>query len=172
MHCFENGRGGDEGASTTSLLFQCNELVFPSAYTVSIQEVLSTVKMREPLRVAILECDEPIGKTKERYGGYGAVFEDLLDTSANEIATIDRSKKPQLELSRWDIVNSDIYPNLDNVDAVLMTGSSMSRQRWKQDCACFFYDAKTRRQNTTPSTMIRGLYDLSTLSRECFSRTE
>lgn len=82
--------------------------------------------MREPLRIAVLECDEPIGKTKEKYGGYGGVFTALLNSGADEIARKDGRPRPQMEISKWDVVSDAKYPDLDEVDAVLLTGSSMS----------------------------------------------
>jgi hypothetical protein len=76
------------------------------------------------LRIAILECDEPVGKTKEKYGTYGGLFTELLQNGAIRFAGADHGKKPELEISSWDIVNKDVYPRLEDVDAVLLTGSS------------------------------------------------
>jgi GMP synthase-like glutamine amidotransferase len=76
--------------------------------------------MRPPLRIAILECDEPIGKTKEKYGGYGNLFTELLHNGALEV---DSQSPPQLDILKYDIVNHEVYPSLEDVDAVLLTGS-------------------------------------------------
>ena len=92
-----------------------------------------------PIRVAILEADVPLAQTSADYGSYGGVFTSLLHQAA------DASKIPResLELSGWDVVNADGkpegeeekrggmydwtrrrgYPNLDDLDAVLITGS-------------------------------------------------
>ena len=57
-----------------------------------------------PIRIAILECDEPIGRTKEKYGGYGNLFAELLDKGASEWANTTApgdggsAKKPE----RWE----------------------------------------------------------------------
>lgn len=77
------------------------------------------------LRIAILECDEPVGKTKEKYGTYGGLFTKLLRKGASKLAESDHGKKADLDISSWDIVNKEAYPKLQDVDAVLLTGSSM-----------------------------------------------
>ncbi|QIW98944.1 hypothetical protein AMS68_004462 [Peltaster fructicola] len=81
--------------------------------------------MRPPLRIAILECDEPMDNTKERYGGYRGVFAALLKTSAEKIAK-DGSREPQMDITAFDVVKTEMYPSLDNVDAVLLTGSKFN----------------------------------------------
>ena len=81
--------------------------------------------LRPRLRIAILECDEPVGKTKEKYGGYGNLFKELLENGAIHLANTDSGKRVELEISKFDVVNSDAYPILEDVDAVLLTGSSM-----------------------------------------------
>ncbi|CAD6567474.1 MAG: hypothetical protein ASARMPRED_000858 [Alectoria sarmentosa] len=91
------------------------------------------------IRIAILEADVPIGQTRARYGSYGGVFTSLLHKAA------DASNLPRerLEISGWDVVNSEGategeeeemggewrwrrkkgYPRMEDVDAVLITGS-------------------------------------------------
>lgn len=84
-----------------------------------------TTKMHSPLRIAVLECDTPLDNINRRYNGYGGVFRVLLKASANALnqpETLD--PETGLEISAWDIVNNDKYPDLQNVDAVLLTGSS------------------------------------------------
>lgn len=83
--------------------------------------------MRPPLRIAILECDTPLPNTNSRYGGYGGVFRTLLTASAkalNQPGGLDSDI--ELDLSRWDVVNNTEYPKLEDIDAVLLTGSSES----------------------------------------------
>lgn len=78
------------------------------------------------LRIAVLECDEPIGKTKEKYGGYGNLFKELLENGVKRYPDLYNEKAPELEVSKFDVVNTDNYPRLEDVDAILLTGSSMS----------------------------------------------
>ena len=79
-----------------------------------------------PLRIAILECDEPIGKTKEKYGSYGNLFQEMLESGASLLGKTDHSISPSdLQITKFDVVNEEHYPELEEVDAVLLTGSSM-----------------------------------------------
>ncbi|PGH19560.1 hypothetical protein AJ80_03896 [Polytolypa hystricis UAMH7299] len=80
--------------------------------------------MRPPLRIAILECDIPQDNTRAKYGGYSGVFEALLRSSAKalnqpEIVHPDSG----LDISKYNVVDDDKYPSLDDIDAILMTGS-------------------------------------------------
>ena len=94
-----------------------------------------------PIRLAILEADIPIGTTRAKYGGYGAVFTSLFH-KACDASHIPRDR---LEITGWDVVNADGapdgkeedmggewgwkrkkgYPALEEIDAVLITGSRM-----------------------------------------------
>lgn len=94
-----------------------------------------------PIRLAILEADTPLAKTRAKYGGYGGVFTSLLHKGADAI-NIPRG---QLDISGWDVVNAGDgqeggdehlggqydwkrrrgYPKMEDVDAVLITGSRM-----------------------------------------------
>lgn len=80
--------------------------------------------MRPPLRIAILECDTPLTNTAARYGDYGEVFRTLLESSAEGLEVPGFEGKQSLELTKYDIVNKDTYPDLKSIDAILLTGSS------------------------------------------------
>ncbi|KAF8464160.1 class I glutamine amidotransferase-like protein [Kalaharituber pfeilii] len=81
--------------------------------------------MRLPLRIAILMCDSPLYNTAEKYGNYGGVFAELLESSAellrHEIPGL--SAAFGLEITSWDINKAEEYPNLEDIDAILLTGS-------------------------------------------------
>lgn len=77
--------------------------------------------MKTPLRIAILECDTPPPAVVEKYGKYGRIFTTLLETAAEGLGL---SPKQDLELSAFDVVTAQEYPDLDNIDAVLISGSS------------------------------------------------
>ncbi|KAJ5178025.1 Glutamine amidotransferase type 1 [Penicillium coprophilum] len=80
--------------------------------------------MHSPLRIAVLECDTPLDNINRRYNGYGGVFRALLNASANALNQPERlDPKTGLEITAWDIVNDDKYPKLEDIDAVLLTGS-------------------------------------------------
>ena len=76
-----------------------------------------------PLRIAVLECDTPLTRTQAKYGGYGGVFTSLLTAAAEELGL----PTVALNISNWDVVSRQEYPRLEDVDGVLLTGSSMSR---------------------------------------------
>lgn len=78
-----------------------------------------------PLRIAILEADTPLPLTHAKYHGYGGVFRAFLETGAEALGW-----KPQQDLSieSWDVVSVrgvqvGEYPRLEDIDAVLVTGS-------------------------------------------------
>ncbi|KAL4919842.1 class I glutamine amidotransferase-like protein [Aspergillus aurantiobrunneus] len=79
---------------------------------------------RPPLRIAILECDTPPATSNAKYGGYGGVFTTLLHSSIQELhkpASVDPTSI--LEISSYDVVTAQAYPDLNNIDAILLTGS-------------------------------------------------
>ncbi|KAG4427341.1 hypothetical protein IFR05_017175 [Cadophora sp. M221] len=76
-----------------------------------------------PLRIAILECDTPLENTKAKYGGYGGVFTALLKAGADALNHPGLSSSSGLDLSTWDVVTAQSYPSLDDIDAILLTGS-------------------------------------------------
>lgn len=83
--------------------------------------------MKQPLRVAVLECDTPLTQTKAKYGGYGGVFETLLRSGAKALNQPELvHPESGLEVTKWNIVDGDKYPNLEDVDAIMITGSSTS----------------------------------------------
>ncbi|KAL2862324.1 type 1 glutamine amidotransferase [Aspergillus lucknowensis] len=81
--------------------------------------------MRPPLRIAVLECDTPMEKTNAKYGpGYHGVFKKLLEESAHALNRPDQlDPQSGLDISRFDVVTAQEYPNLEDVDALLLTGS-------------------------------------------------
>lgn len=80
--------------------------------------------MKLPLRIAILECDTPLEKTKAKYGGYGQVFKQLLDRGADKLGHPGLSSKEGMEMKMYHVVNEpDVYPELEDIDAIVLTGS-------------------------------------------------
>ncbi|KAK4985497.1 hypothetical protein LTR50_005904 [Elasticomyces elasticus] len=82
--------------------------------------------MHPPLRIAILECDTPLDRTRAKYGGYGGVFEELLDKGADQLNMPDvirSGKGGGMDITKWDVEKDETYPNIDDIDAILITGS-------------------------------------------------
>lgn len=84
------------------------------------------IKMKPPLRIAVLECDTPLTGTREKYGGYGGVFTSLLKAGADSLDSDQISSKHGLDISSWNVVNKLEYPDMETADAVLITGSRTS----------------------------------------------
>lgn len=78
--------------------------------------------MKTPLRIAILQCDTPPADVVAEYGKYDRIFTTLLETAAEAMGL---SPKQDLELSAFDVVTAQEYPDVENIDAVLISGSSM-----------------------------------------------
>ncbi|KAI9865277.1 MAG: hypothetical protein M1824_003430 [Vezdaea acicularis] len=103
-----------------------------------------------PLHIAILECDTPLPQTAAKYGGYGGVFISLLRKSVDylnaehdgvnsgakegetvaekdgakegkKVGFLDKDK--DLDFTTWDVEHLEQYPKLEDVDAILLTGS-------------------------------------------------
>ena len=83
------------------------------------------LKVPQPLRIAILECDTPLPETKKRFQGYGGVFEFLLRNGAKALGRADLDPETGLEISRWRVEQEpDKYPQPGDMDGILITGSS------------------------------------------------
>ena len=78
--------------------------------------------MKTPLRIAILECDTPPPAVVQQYGRYDRIFTTLLESAA---ADLGLSPTQDLQLSAFDVVTAQAYPDLESVDAVLISGSSV-----------------------------------------------
>lgn len=74
-----------------------------------------------PFRLAILECDTPIDSVRKRYGSYGNVFVNILKPALES-----HPSKSAIEpvFTSWDVVDKQEYPDLAQVDGILLTGSS------------------------------------------------
>lgn len=81
--------------------------------------------MKTPLRIAILQCDTPPPDVIALYGKYDRIFTTLLESAAQGIGL---DTKKDLELSAFDVVTKQEYPEIGDVDAVLISGSS--------ECSC------------------------------------
>lgn len=72
-----------------------------------------------PIRLAILECDTPQPQTRAKYNSYAGVFTSLLTRATAPLPVSD-----VVTITAHDVVNDlHSYPSLDDVDALLLTGS-------------------------------------------------
>ncbi|KAE9370132.1 class I glutamine amidotransferase-like protein [Stipitochalara longipes BDJ] len=76
-----------------------------------------------PLRIAILECGTPLPNTVNKYGSYGGVFASLLRSGADALSYPNLSSSSGLSISTFDVINTQSYPSLQEIDAILLTAS-------------------------------------------------
>lgn len=77
----------------------------------------------KPLRLLLLEADTPQPNINAKYGGYRGVFTALL-TAAAKAMDPPRQLSDVASITARNIVEElDPYPPLDEVDAILITGS-------------------------------------------------
>lgn len=82
----------------------------------------STATPDRPLRLAILEADTPVPNANAKYHGYRGVFTDLFRR-----AVAPDSLETHIAITGYDVVNQpDSYPDLEMIDAVLISGSKHS----------------------------------------------
>ena len=110
----------------TGGFYGANEALFSSALAAMVFSLLGA----QPLTIVgitglISLFNYTIYDIVARYGKYGTVFRTLLETAAEELGEPGFSKD-SLELSAYDVVTEQKYPNLEDVDAVLISGSSES----------------------------------------------
>lgn len=83
--------------------------------------------MRAPLRLAVLECDEPVGQTKQRYGSFSTLFAKNLQAGALRLESETGKKTREITISSYNVlINDMVYPDPESIDAVLLTGSRVS----------------------------------------------
>ncbi|KAL7267377.1 hypothetical protein RUND412_010038 [Rhizina undulata] len=80
--------------------------------------------MRAPIKIAILEADSPMPQTAAKFGSYGGVFTALIEKTLAKLHADGVVKEEKaVELSYYDVVGEEAYPELEDVDAVWITGS-------------------------------------------------
>jgi len=94
-----------------------------NSYSTNIPEKTTTI-MKPSLRIAILMCDSPLPLTTEKYGSYGGVFKALIEKSAESLKDEIPGIGDRLELTSWNVYQVGEYPELGDIDAILLTGSS------------------------------------------------
>lgn len=95
------------------------------------------LKVPQPLRIAVLECDTPLPSTRKKFQGYGGVFEFLLRSGAKALNRPDLDPESGLEISKWQVeLEPEKYPNPATIDAILITGSSKSPGCLACACLC------------------------------------
>lgn len=78
--------------------------------------------MTTKLRLALLVCDTPIPGVLERDGDYNKVYGDYLRRSLN-VYKKEGDKDVDFQLDGFDVRFKEEYPNLDEYDGIVITGS-------------------------------------------------
>ncbi|KAL1864989.1 hypothetical protein VTK73DRAFT_5539 [Phialemonium thermophilum] len=74
-----------------------------------------------PFRIAVLECDTPIDVIRAHHGTYGNIIKRLMEASLQESPAAGADIEPVF--SSWDVVEARQYPEVDEVDALFLSGS-------------------------------------------------
>jgi len=74
----------------------------------------------------VLETDTPLPSVNARYKdeGYYGMFSGFLKSSAKALGQEGLDPETGLQITKWDVVDAQEYPKLEDIDAVLLTGSS------------------------------------------------
>lgn len=122
--------------------------VFKSLLCLHIRRNLHTMRTRP--RLAILECDTALPGITKKYGGYGGLFKVLLNAGAR--AEGFEKLDDALDVTIYHIEDDpDNYPDLNDIDALLLTGSR------KYITIQYVAGFNSSVQGTTLSLILRGL---------------
>ncbi|KAJ5513898.1 hypothetical protein N7463_003450 [Penicillium fimorum] len=83
------------------------------------------------IHIAILVCDTPIQPIIKKYGDYFAIFQALLRQGFKDLEISEKSNDITVEFSEHHMVDNNRFLDLENVDAVLLTGSK--HDAWADD---------------------------------------
>lgn len=75
-------------------------------------------------RLAVLECDTPIEPVIEKFGTYGAIFENFVRRGLEGYVQDGGKEEIDLQVTTSNMVDVGSLPQLDEVDCLLLTGSS------------------------------------------------
>lgn len=84
---------------------------------------MTVITPPRPIRLAILEADQPLPQTLATYKGYSGVFKRLLSRAAESLGLPFDSV---FDVSVFSVWEANVYPEIDDIDAVLITGSKFS----------------------------------------------
>lgn len=61
--------------------------------------------------------------TAQKYGSYAGCFKKLLEASAKALKDEFPGIESGIKLTTYDVCEEEKFPNLDDIDAILITGS-------------------------------------------------
>lgn len=77
--------------------------------------------MTKTFHLAVLETDTPFPAVQAVRGSYGDIFQDLFSRALEAAGLKD---DVVIQVSKWDVVSERNYPQMQDVDGILLTGSS------------------------------------------------
>ncbi|OQE11074.1 hypothetical protein PENVUL_c003G01697 [Penicillium vulpinum] len=83
------------------------------------------------IHIAILVCDTPIQPVLKKYGDYFAIFQDILRQGFKDLERSEKLKDITVEFSEYHMMGNNRFPDLQDVDAILLTGSK--HDAWADD---------------------------------------
>ncbi|KAF9251117.1 hypothetical protein DTO013E5_713 [Penicillium roqueforti] len=83
------------------------------------------------IHIAVLVCDTPIQPILRKYGDYFSIFQDLLRKALKDLEISEKFKDIMVEFSEHQMVDNNRFLDLEDVDAILLTGSK--HDAWADD---------------------------------------
>lgn len=77
--------------------------------------------MASVFRMAILETDKTPSSISDTQGSYGDIVERLLRRGFEQA----EGPVPELQVTKWDVVRAQSYPQLNEIDGLFLTAGSM-----------------------------------------------
>lgn len=74
--------------------------------------------------IAILECDTPVPAVLEKLGNYGQIFEAFLRHGLDRYRQESGAEEVDLHVIKSNMVDMGPLPDPDEIDSVILTGSS------------------------------------------------
>ena len=75
-------------------------------------------------RLAILECDTPVEAVLEKLGTYGTIYDAFVRRGLEAYVQDGGRSDIDLEVTTSNMVDMSALPPLDQVDGLMLTGSS------------------------------------------------
>ena len=82
------------------------------------------IVLQQTLNIAVFNCGYTCPSIQEARGQYHDIFASLLKPAAERVCSkVSKSTKVDLNVTGWDTVNQ-VYPaTLDDIDAIIISGS-------------------------------------------------
>lgn len=80
--------------------------------------------MTRKYTLAVLECDTPIEPVVEKLGTYGQIFDKFVRRGLEGYTADGGAEKIDLNVLQVQAVDQEPFPDLKEVDCLMLTGSS------------------------------------------------